>query len=209
MSNSAVITTPKNFICDGIGVFIRWNGGRDSVEGFLKYCELKGYPSPEQHEDGWKGLIKVLTNFFEGRDMCVDILSELCIDCLEHGVYIIENWQIVGRAFHASEQTGYKLIDMLILIDSCMPEKERITNLILELEASIEDSDSSKSSEFGVTEKFDEESDSTMPNEFEDVEEYYYENEKISDKVISFFKKPLLKVLQFHLITTLKIKNLL
>lgn len=217
MSNSAVITTPKNFICDGIGVFIRWNGGRDSVEGFLKYCELKGYPSPEQHEDGWKGLIKVLTNFFEGRDMCVDILSELCIDCLEHGVYIIENWQIVGRAFHASEQTGYKLIDMLMLIDSYMPEKERITNLILELETSMKEQNSINTIEFENADKHLEELYFTMKNEFEDEETCDcedketcdYEDESFSDKIIAFLKRPLLKVLQLYLITTLKIKKIL
>lgn len=217
MSNSAVITTPKNFICDGIGVFIRWNGGRDSIEGFLKYCELKGYPSPEQHEDGWKGLIKVLTNFFEGRDMCVDVLSELCIDCLEHGVYIIENWQIVGRAFHASEQTGYKLIDMLLLIDSYMPEKEKITNLILELETNLEEQNHNSANKLESTENFFEELYFIMSNEFEDEETcdcedkktYDYEDESFSDKIIAFLKRPLLKVLQLHLITTLKIKNLL
>lgn len=191
MSNSAVITTTKDFINDGIGLFIRWNGGRDSVEGFLKYCELKGYPSPEQHKDGWKGLIHVLVHFFEGTDMCANHLSELCIDCLEHGVYIIDNWQIVGRAYHASEQTGYKLIDMLLLIDSCMPEKERITKLILELEASIE--------EVG--------SDDT--NTTENAEEYDYEDNTFSDKLINFFKRPLLKISQIRFLTKLKIKNLL
>lgn len=217
MSNSAVITTTKDFINDGIGLFIRWNGGRDSIEGFLKYCELKGYPSPEQHEDGWKGLIKVLTNFFEGRDMCVDVLSELCIDCLEHGVYIIENWQIVGRAFHASEQTGYKLIDMLLLIDSYMPEKEKITNLILELEANLEEQNHNSANELESTENFFEELYFIMSNEFEDEEPCDceneetcdYEDESFSEKIFAFFKRPFLKVLQFYLITTLKIKKLL
>lgn len=191
MSNSAVITTTKDFINDGIGLYIHWNGGRDSVEPFLKYCELKKYPSPEQHKDGWKGLIHVLTHFFEGADMDVDILSNLCCDCLDNGVYIIDDWQIVGRAYHPSEQTGYKFIDMLMTIDSCMPEKERITKLILELEASMEETGDNGS------------------NANENAEEYDYEDNAFSNELIKFFKRPLLKVLQLRFLTKLKIKNLL
>ena len=37
MGNRAVITTRSK----DIGVYLHWNGGRDSVEAFLKYCELK------------------------------------------------------------------------------------------------------------------------------------------------------------------------
>ena len=36
MGHSAVITT-RNDLKD-IGVYLHWNGGRDSVEGFLSYC---------------------------------------------------------------------------------------------------------------------------------------------------------------------------
>lgn len=140
--------------------------------------------------------------------MCVDILSELCIDCLDHGVYIIDDWQIVGRAYHASEQTGYKLIDMLMLIDSYMPENERITNSILELEASIDAADSNKSNNNIIIEEYDEH-DNIMSNETDESEAYYYEDEKFTNKIIAFFKHQLLKVLQLHIITTLKIKKFL
>ena len=39
MGNRAVITTENK----KIGIYLHWNGGRDSVEAFLKYCELKNY----------------------------------------------------------------------------------------------------------------------------------------------------------------------
>jgi hypothetical protein len=37
MGNRAVITDNKQ----RIGIYLHWNGGRDSVEAFLKYCELR------------------------------------------------------------------------------------------------------------------------------------------------------------------------
>ena len=42
MGNRAVITTPDR----QIGIYLHWNGGRDTVEPLLKYCELKGYRAP-------------------------------------------------------------------------------------------------------------------------------------------------------------------
>ena len=38
MGNRAVITTEKNFENNGVGVYLHWNGGYDSVSAFLKYC---------------------------------------------------------------------------------------------------------------------------------------------------------------------------
>lgn len=57
--NRAVITTEDK----RIGVYIHWNGGRDSVEAFLKYCELKGYRKPEEDCYGWARLCQVIGNF--------------------------------------------------------------------------------------------------------------------------------------------------
>ena len=39
MGNRAVITTKER----KIGLYLHWNGGRDTVEPLLKYCELQGY----------------------------------------------------------------------------------------------------------------------------------------------------------------------
>ena len=45
MGNRAVITTRKAGVnpanSDATGVYLHWNGGRDSVEAFLAYCKLK------------------------------------------------------------------------------------------------------------------------------------------------------------------------
>ena len=44
MGNRAVITTPDK----KIGVYLHWNGGRDSVEGFLQTCKKYGFRPPER-----------------------------------------------------------------------------------------------------------------------------------------------------------------
>ena len=50
MGNRAVITTKER----KIGLYLHWNGGRDTVEPLLKYCELQGYRSPSQDCYGWR-----------------------------------------------------------------------------------------------------------------------------------------------------------
>lgn len=66
MGNRAVITTAKEWAHGGIGVYLHWNGGLDSVEAFLKYCEMKGYRTPDRDCYGWARLCQVLGNFFGG-----------------------------------------------------------------------------------------------------------------------------------------------
>lgn len=46
MGNRAVITTPER----KVGIYLHWNGGRDTIEPLLKYCELQGYRAPS-HDD--------------------------------------------------------------------------------------------------------------------------------------------------------------
>ena len=130
MSNSAYITTRKGFEEGGIGVYLHWNGGRDSVEGFLEYCKLKKYRPPEQDGYGWARLATIIGNFFGG-NLSVGI-ENFCFKgirpCYDNGVYIIENWQIVGREFFAGkEQAEYDLQEMLLAIDHNMPAYDQLT----------------------------------------------------------------------------------
>ena len=52
MGNRAVITTRENFENNGIGVYLQWNGGRDSVSAFLEYCRLRNFRPPEEDNFG-------------------------------------------------------------------------------------------------------------------------------------------------------------
>lgn len=128
MGNRAVITTPSK----EIGVYLHWNGGRDSVEAFLTYCKLKGYRSPEGDCYGWAHLCQVIGNFFGGdTSIGIDLYDRLDTDNWDNGVYIIENWEIVGRLFNRNgEQNVYLLDQMLMEIDKAQPESERIGDYI-------------------------------------------------------------------------------
>lgn len=60
MGNRAVITTEENFEKNsGLGVYLHWNGGRDSVQGFLEYCRLRSFRRPESDDYGWARLCQV------------------------------------------------------------------------------------------------------------------------------------------------------
>lgn len=97
MGNRAVIQfTPKQ------AVHIHWNGGRDSVEGFLDACKTIT-------EHGWQGELKgarlfeqVAKAFFEGNST-VEFDKPDALDCDngDNGLYYVnaETWAITGRAY--------------------------------------------------------------------------------------------------------------
>lgn len=127
MGNRAVITTRKAGFdpanSDAMGVYLHWNGGRDSVEAFLAYCKLKRFRSPEKDNYGWARLCQVIGNFFGG-GLSVGIGPCCTLDCYngDNGTYIIEDWEIVGRAyFDGREQNEYNLKEMLMDIDEAQP----------------------------------------------------------------------------------------
>lgn len=124
MGNRAVITTRQK----KIGVYLHWNGGRDSVEAFLKYCELQGYRCPESDCYGWARFCQIVGNFFGGTDsLGIDDYYKLDRDNYDNGVYIIEKWQIVGREFFKGvEQQEYDLKEMLKAIDEKQPKQMQL-----------------------------------------------------------------------------------
>ena len=129
MGNRAVITTRSKDIV----VYFHWNGGRDSVEAFLKHCKLKGYRPPELDCYGWARLCQVIGNFFGGElSIGIDKYDKLDKDNGDNGVYIIENWNIVDRLFISwPEQHEYDLIGMLKSINNAQPEKERLSEEVI------------------------------------------------------------------------------
>ena len=136
MGNRAVITTKVGWQDKehNLGVYLHWNGGRDSVEAFLKYCELKDFRSPDKDCYGWARLCQVIGNFFGGGlSVGIDTVNRLDCDNWDNGVYIIEGWEIVGREYYEGrEQQGYDMKAMLVGIDHCQPEKEQLGKDFLE-----------------------------------------------------------------------------
>lgn len=119
MGNRAVITTEKK----EIGIYLHWNGGRDSVEAFLKYCKHAGHRSPETDGYGFARLCQVIGNYFGGMlSIGVALYNNLDTNNGDNGVYIIKNWEIVGREFAPKkEQNQYPLEEMLTDIKRAQP----------------------------------------------------------------------------------------
>lgn len=133
MGNRAVITTfdsvaENNFNNENMGVYLHWNCGRDSVNAFLTYCKLKGYREPENDCYGWARLCQVIGNFFGGEtSIGIDQCKNLDCDNWDNGVYLIKNWEIVGRVYHEGRgQNSYKLLDMLLEINDKQPLSEQL-----------------------------------------------------------------------------------
>lgn len=143
MGNRAVITTRKR----DLGLYVHWNGGRDSVEAFLRYCELRGFRCPEQDDYGWARLCQVVANFMGVNGLSVGIMpyttDEEMVACGDdNGVYVIEGWRIVDRVYpweDFEEQEGYDLGAMLLEIDASQPEDQRLGDFLKAKEVPVSD----------------------------------------------------------------------
>lgn len=142
MGNKAVITTPDK----ELALYLHWNGGRDTVEPLLRYCELQGYRPPSSDNYGWARIAQVMCNFFGGStSVGIDRFKNLG-DQGDNGVYIIDSWKIVGRrevsydedwnvnGWHdipeSREQSEYDFDEMLRSFDEAMPEALRLGDLL-------------------------------------------------------------------------------
>ena len=126
MGNRAVITTSQEVepkYSSTTGVYLHWNGSRNSVEAFLKYCKLKGYRPPETDNYGWARLCQVIGNFFGGGlSIGVGPCCNLDCDNFDNGTYIIKDWEIVGRKYYrGEEQDEYDFRKMMHIINSRQP----------------------------------------------------------------------------------------
>lgn len=97
MGNRAVITThplnPKS-----LGLYLHWNGGRASVEGFLGACKELGYRAPDSDCYGMARLAAAACAFFpDGLSVGIDTVDRLDTDNHDNGTYLIKGWEIVGR----------------------------------------------------------------------------------------------------------------
>lgn len=126
MGNRAIVKPASR----NMGVYLHWNGGRDSVEPFLEYCKLKGFRSFED-DYGIARFCQVVGNFFGG-GLSIGIQNNIymCNECasgLDNGIYEVKGWEIVGRLGGPSiEQHSYDPVEMLLAIDASQPPKERL-----------------------------------------------------------------------------------
>lgn len=130
MGNRAVITDVEK----NIGIYLHWNGGRDSVEGFLTYCKMRGFRFDDY---GRARFCQIVANFFggDGLSIGIDLYDRCDTDNWDNGVYVVDNWEIVERLYMRNdEQDEYPLYNMLIVIDDKQPEEQKLgTDKIREL----------------------------------------------------------------------------
>lgn len=113
MGNRAVITTAP-YSDDSVGIYVHWNGGRASVEGFLAAAKALGYRQPG-HDPSYAlaRLTQVISTFFED-GLCVGIGVNRQLDCNngDNGVYVIDgDWEIVGREFVGEGSEAVEEVD--------------------------------------------------------------------------------------------------
>ena len=131
MGNRSVITTAER----KIGLYLHWNGGRDTVEPLLRYCEFKGYRPPSSDDYGWARLCQVAGNFF-GVTLSVGIMpysDDKHMNPGDNGIYVIEGWRIADRILPYEgfvEQSSHDFDGMLRAFDEAMPEGERLGDLL-------------------------------------------------------------------------------
>ncbi len=108
MGNRAVIA----FVNDkgeqdqnSVGIYLHWNGGRDSVEGFLQTAKDYGLRSGNY---GVARLTQIIANGIGGTlSLGVDMLKNLDCDNYDNGVYWVDqNFDIVGRE-HTDRGGGF------------------------------------------------------------------------------------------------------
>ena len=115
MGNRAVIA----FVNDegkkdknSVGIYLHWNGGRDSVEGFLQTAKDYELRSGSY---GVARLTQIIANGLGGTlSLGVDLLKNLDCDNYDNGVYWIDqNFNIIDREYISrpdfKEQQQYSL----------------------------------------------------------------------------------------------------
>lgn len=90
-----------------IGVYLRWNGGYDSIKPFCMACKELDYRNPVYDNYGIACFVQLVRNFFglDGLSVGVDVLSRLDCDNGDNGVFVVDDeWEIVGREYERSDQ---------------------------------------------------------------------------------------------------------
>ena len=132
MGNRAIITTAENYRNNGAGIYLHWNGGRDSVEAFLTYARLQGATGSADYV--LARLTQYIGNWFGGTSS-LGIVPAACGMGDDNGVYIINgNLEIIDRKEIPEgfkEQNEYDLAEFVRDINDAQPANVRINTRIL------------------------------------------------------------------------------
>ena len=100
MGNRAVIAF-RDVRCSGIGIYLHSNGGRASVEAFLRVAKDLGVRADDY---GIARLCQIIGNYFGGSlSIGCGRLEHLDRDNGDNGVYRVKDWKIIGRDYFETE----------------------------------------------------------------------------------------------------------
>lgn len=120
MGNRAVIAFKNS--PNAIGIYLHWNGGRDSVEGFLAAAKKLGVRGNDESY-ALARLTQIIGNFMGGTlSLGLGTLAELDCDNGDNGLYIVDaaTFEIKERVFkrgpeqmvHNAEEILAKIIEL-------------------------------------------------------------------------------------------------
>ena len=101
MGNRAVISFQDPSVTtlklSEVGIYLHWNGGLESIEGFCKAATDLNINEPAR-------FIQMLGNWFGGnQSLYVDVISRLDYDNYDNGTYVLSKasgeWKVVKRFF--------------------------------------------------------------------------------------------------------------
>lgn len=111
-----------------VGVYLHWNGGRSSIEGFCEACRRLKFRGPASNSYGVARFIQVVANFFgnDGLSIGVGMLGRCDCNNYDNGVYVVDdNWDIIGREFAHEEQNDYDVNEFANDVLAHMPNEEK------------------------------------------------------------------------------------
>lgn len=120
-----------------IGIYLHWNGGRDSVEAFLAYALISGVRTAyADHEYHIASLSKIIGNFFSDLSIGIGVFNYKSF-YEDNGVYVYDEdgFNIIERINPPDqEQYNHDFFELMKEIDDCQPEKSKILKEVSNLE---------------------------------------------------------------------------
>jgi len=101
MGNRAVITASGNKTT-GVGIYLHWNGGIESVQAFLDVAKARHFRDPAGDDSyAMARLVGVIHEYFginESTSLGIGTLDQLDCNNFDNGVYVIgKGWSIADR----------------------------------------------------------------------------------------------------------------
>lgn len=101
MGNRAVITTSTSRT-KGVGIYLHWNGGPESILGFLAAAKARGFRDPAGDSSyAMARLVGLIHEFFgidQDTSLGIGTLDTLDTNNFDNGVYVIgRDWTITDR----------------------------------------------------------------------------------------------------------------